>query len=263
VLKPYTGTTAWRKITIGTWRRAGDPSIYSSIEFDARPLLAKMAELKQQNIEISPTIIAAKAIAIAIKENDSLNAFVRLGRVYHRNSVDIFLQVAPKKNQDDLSGVVIRNCANKTFSEIASEFYDKAKQIRKGDDKSFERTKKLFHLLPGWFVGPLIDVMGFILYTLNIWSPLVNAPKDGFGSAMLTSIGSLGLDHAFAPLVPYSRCPFVIAVGKIKDQVVAVDGVPEVVPMISFCATLDHRIVDGVGAAKLVKSLRRYMANPY
>lgn len=262
-LKPYKGTSSWRKITIGTWGKGGDPSIYSEANYDARPILAKVEELAARGIKISPTIIAAKAIAVALKKNQHLNAFVRLGRVYHRDGVDIFLQVAADKKSEDLSGVVIRDCDSKSLEEIGTEFYEKAQSIRRGEDKIFTRTKKAFHLLPGWFAGPLLNSLSFVLYALNIWSPLLNAPRDGFGSAMVTSIGSLGLEHAFAPLVPYARCPFVIAVGKIRDEVVARDGQAVVQPTITFCVTLDHRIVDGVGAAKMSKSLKKYLSDPY
>jgi len=262
-LKPYKGTSSWRKITIGTWGNGGDPSIYSQADYDARPILAKIDALKSQGSKVTPTIIAAKAIAVALKNNPHLNGFVRMGRVYHRDGVDIFLQVAADKKSEDLSGVVIRDCDSKSLDEIAEEFYEKAKSIRNGEDKVFTRTKKAFHILPGWFAGPLLNSLSFVLYALNIWSPLLNAPRDGFGSAMVTSIGSLGLEHAFAPLVPYARCPFVIAVGKIRDDVVARDGEAVVQPTITFCVTLDHRVIDGVGAAKMAKSLKRYLADPH
>jgi hypothetical protein len=46
-------------------------------------------------------------------------------------------------------------------------------------------------------------------------------PKDAFGSAMVTHVGSMGLDAAFSPLVPYSRTPMLVAVGAAKPRPIA------------------------------------------
>ena len=53
-------------------------------------------------------------------------------------------------------------------------------------------------------------------------------PKDPFGGATITNIGSLGLDTGFVPLVPYTRVPIFVAPGKIDDVPVVENG--KVVP---------------------------------
>src|SRR3989339_201630 len=262
-LLPYKKNSPWRKVAVGTWRKLGDPSVYGEMYFDARPCLRVIEEHRLRNIKITPIIIAAKAIAVALDKVPSANVLQRFGRVYRRKNVDIFLQVATDDDGEDLSGLVIRNCHKRPLDEIAEEVRKKVVEIRTGEEKEYSKSKGIMELLPGWFVGPLLDTLAFILYNLNFWSPLIGAPRDGFGSAMVTSIGSLGLERAYAPLVPYSRCPMVIAVGKIGDQVVAENGAPVVRPMIPFSSTIDHRVIDGVGIKRLVASVQEYLKNPY
>ncbi len=90
----------------------------------------------------------------------------------------------------------------------------------------------------------------------------MGVPKDSFGSIMLTNVGSLGLDEAFAPLVPYSRIPILIAAGSVQDKAVVRDGKIVVGKVIKLCATFDHRVIDGVHASHLSKSLKQIFANP-
>src|SRR5262249_21267720 len=97
---------------------------------------------------------------------------------------------------------------------------------------------------------------------LNIWTPLLGTPRDPFGSIMITNIGSLGLDMAFAPLVPYSRVPMLIALGAVREEPVVRGGQITVGKMIRLCSTFDHRVIDGVHAANMVRTAKAIFANP-
>ena len=79
---------------------------------------------------------------------------------------------------------------------------------------------------------------------------------------MVTSLGSLGLESAFVPLVAYSRVPLVVAPGRITDQPVVENG--QVVPgkVMSLNVTLDHRMIDGAHATVLARVLREILEDP-
>ena len=80
---------------------------------------------------------------------------------------------------------------------------------------------------------------------------------------MITNIGSLGLDVAFVPLVPYSHVPILLAVGAVKDTPVVENG--QVVPgkIMAVNATFDHRIIDGFHASAMSKVLKAWIEDPY
>jgi pyruvate dehydrogenase E2 component (dihydrolipoamide acetyltransferase) len=97
---------------------------------------------------------------------------------------------------------------------------------------------------------------------LNIHLPKLGMPKDPFGTAVITNVGMFGIDTAFAPFVPLGRAPLLLLVTAVKDRVVAVNGKPEVRPVLRLCATFDHRIVDGSAAGRLSQIITRLVANP-
>ena len=88
-------------------------------------------------------------------------------------------------------------------------------------------------------------------------------PRDPFGSIMITNIGSLGLEQAYVPLVPYSRVPLLVAMGAVEDVPLVEDGAVVVGKVMRVCATFDHRVLDGSHAAAMSKTLRAWMEHPF
>src|SRR5690606_3426514 len=117
-------------------------------------------------------------------------------------------------------------------------------------------------LMPGFIVRPLLGISGIIMYAFNLWSPLLGTPRDPFGSAMITNIGSIGLDTAFAPLVPYSRVPLILVLGSVREAPWVRDGQLVVAKIIRMSATVDHRLIDGVHGSRMSKTLTAILADP-
>ncbi|MBF0316236.1 MAG: 2-oxo acid dehydrogenase subunit E2 [Oligoflexia bacterium] len=250
--------SAWRKVAIGTWKTCGDPSIYGNIEIDATPILESVERFATKGIKVTPTTIIAKLTALSMAEYPMLNSVLRFGKLYQRESIDVFLQVsAPNKQEDNLSGITIRNCDKKSVFEISEEIVKKSARIKEGDDHEYKKMKAIMLLLPGMVVGPMIRLVEFIMMDLNLWSPLLNAPRDSFGSVMVTSVGMMGIESGFAPLVPYSRCPLLVTVGEIRSRPWVINGEVVVRPVMNLGFTLDHRIMDGVGASVVLKAFKQ------
>jgi pyruvate/2-oxoglutarate dehydrogenase complex dihydrolipoamide acyltransferase (E2) component len=80
---------------------------------------------------------------------------------------------------------------------------------------------------------------------------------------MITNVGSLGLEEAYVPLVPYSRVPLVLALGAIREAPVVRDGAVAIERTMKLCATLDHRVLDGAHAAAMADTLRAWLEDPF
>jgi pyruvate dehydrogenase E2 component (dihydrolipoamide acetyltransferase) len=178
--------------------------------------------------------------------------------------VDIFLHVAMDTIGEDLSGVVIRNLDKKTLIEVAREVNERVRDLKLNGDPSFTKIKNTIRFVPSFILRHALDLTGFILYSLNLWTPALNVARDPFGSAMVTNIGSLGADFAFTPIPYYSRVPFIMSIGAVKKApwVNPETNQIEVAPLCKLGVTFDHRIIDGVHAANMSKSFKRYMENP-
>ncbi len=262
-LGPPLRLSSWRKVAIGTWRSAGDPSVYGIADLQARPAIDYLEKIKDRTgVRVTLTHFAGRAVAEVLSRHHEINAILRWGRLYPRKSVDIFFQVASDGKGRDLSGTTIREADKKSIEAIGREMQERIDRIRTQGDPEFKQMKGLFGMLPGFLAGPLLSISGFIMYSLNLWSPLMGAPRDPFGSAMITNIGSLGLETAFAPLVPYSRVPLLISMGAVVDKPVVQDGKVVAAPVVRLCVTFDHRLVDGVHAAKMYKTLEAIFRDP-
>lgn len=262
-LGPAIRSSSWRKVAIGTWRSAGDPSIYGIAEVDVAPAQAYLEKVRAKTgHKITLTHFVGKAVALTLAKHPDINCILRFGRLYPRKNVDVFFQVASDDTGKDLSGMTIRHADRKSIVEIAQEMRERADRIRKQGDPEFKKMKSTMGMLPGFLSRYVLGFAGWFMYTLNLWTPLLGSPRDPFGSCMITSIGSLGLDMAFAPLVPYSRIPLLIAVGAARETPVARGGKLDIALISRLCVTIDHRLIDGTHAAKMSKTIHEVFADP-
>ena len=72
----------------------------------------------------------------------------------------------------------------------------------------------------------------------------------------------LGIQRGLAPLLPFYPCPIIVAVGKIEEKPLVIDGEVVVREVLPLTMTFDHRLIDGVGAGKMIKAITEYMVNP-
>lgn len=249
---------SWRRIALGTWHAPGDPSVYGVLEIDARRIAERQRRWRERGAK-APTItaIVARATALTLRRHPQINGLIRWGRIYNRETVDVFLQTAVDDEGKELSGLVLEKADTKPLADIVAEIGAKARAIREGNDAAFSQAKATFSRLPVFLTRFVLNAMSFLLYTLNLDMRWAGLPKDPFGGVMITSIGSLGLDEAYGPLVPYSKVPLLIAVGALRERAV-VDEHGKVVaaPRFKLCVTFDHRFVDGVHGAKMARTVR-------
>jgi pyruvate dehydrogenase E2 component (dihydrolipoamide acetyltransferase) len=73
------------------------------------------------------------------------------------------------------------------------------------------------------------------------------------GTFTISNLGMFSVDSFSAIITPPQAA--ILAVGRIADRVVAVNGQPAVRPMMTLTLSSDHRVVDGAGAAKFMNDL--------
>src|SRR5688572_12832232 len=80
------------------------------------------------------------------------------------------------------------------------------------------------------------------------------------GTFTITNLGMYGID-AFSAIIVTPQAA-ILAVGRIGDRVVAVDGQPAVRPMLTLTLSSDHRVVDGAQAAQFFNDLAEAIRTP-
>ncbi len=248
---------------MGSWRPTGDSSVFVELDLVLDHVLNYQA-VENTNLNA----VFAKLLATAIDANDitrQINSIVRWGKIYQRKNIDLFFHVA--NSPTDLAGVRIERPHQKQLAMLSSEFVSEVKSLRESGDTKFKRVKGLFRFVPGWCSRTVLNLTGFVSYTLNLNLSVFGVPKDAFGSVMVTNVGSLGIDGGFTVIAPYTRIPCVIAICSVqKKPVVEMDEAGRdmlvIRRVVRLGMTIDHRIVDGFHIAEFVRQLKQLCMKP-
>jgi len=255
----------WRKVALSAWNRPNEPVIYCRTTLRPESAISFLEKVnKNSETRITMTHLIGKICGIILSEHEDLNSSILFKKAYVREGSDVFFHVSliDENGKENLSGAKIDNCAKKTIFEISKELNREAKTIKKGEDITFLKIKKVMKLTPLFFVSALVRLTAFIQYRLNLWSPLLKTKQDSFGAMMLTNIGSLDFEEAFVPFSHYTNVNSIIAMGKIIEAPVIENGEVKVGLTQNFCWTIDHRVIDGSGGAKVLKTFKKYYENP-
>jgi pyruvate/2-oxoglutarate dehydrogenase complex dihydrolipoamide acyltransferase (E2) component len=257
----------FRRLAVGSWHTAYDPSIYGAIDVRMESALAYMdAFHRRTGRRLTVTHLVTRAVAMALRRCPEANAVLRWSRVHLRRRIDVSVLVLQPRSGDlgpDLAACIIRDADQGTLAEFVADFDLRLERVRSHRDEAMAQGKRTLRRVPMLLMGAVLRLVSFVSYTLNWNLRAFGVPRDPFGGATVTNVGSLGLDTAFVPLVPYTRVPFFVAPGEIREvPVVAAD---RVVPgkVMRLCATLDHRIIDGAHARVLAQVMRECLERPF
>lgn len=263
--------STFRRLAVASWSASRDPTIHGSLEVDASAALAYLEDLHARTGERATiTHLVGRALAVVLAERPDVNVLVRWQRFYQREDVDIFFQVALQAESADpgaldLSGIVVRRADHKSVADIAREFTERVAAIREDRDPELAGIRRALGRIPPLLLRPVHAVLDVLQYTFNLRLP--GLPRDSFGSAAVTNVGMFGARWAYAPLFPPAHCPIVVLVGAVTPRpwvVTGPDGALQVAvrPVLPLHATLDHRVLDGVQAARLSARLEELLMDP-
>jgi pyruvate dehydrogenase E2 component (dihydrolipoamide acetyltransferase) len=266
-LIPKTDISSFRKLAIGSWQTAYDPTVYGTLAVRMEKSLAYIEKFRQvHGVKLTVTHLVAKAVAEALAKCPDANAILRFNKIYLRKTVTLSVLVVQTDQGDgkvDLTAAKIDDADKKTLLDMAKEMQAAIDKVRMRKDQALEKSKGTIHAMPHFFMNTFMKLLSFFMYTLNIDLSFAGMPKDPFGGATITNVGSLGLDVAYVPLVPYTRVPIFVAPGAVSDEPVVQDG--QVIPgkIMRINASFDHRFIDGFHASVLSKTMREMLENPF
>ena len=79
----------------------------------------------------------------------------------------------------------------------------------------------------------------------------------GKGTFTVSNLGMFGIDNFTAIINPPESA--ILAVGAVKDEVVAIDGGIGVRPIMKVTLCSDHRVIDGATSAQFLQSVKTYL----
>lgn len=125
--------------------------------------------------------------------------------------------------------------------------------------------------IPNGLVVPVIkqaDQKGFAELT-NISKKLVKSARENRltsdelsgGTFTISNLGMYAVD-SFTPIINQPESG-ILGVGRIREQVVSVNGAIEVRPQMALSLSFDHRVIDGAPAAQFLTDVKNILENPY
>ncbi|TFH24117.1 MAG: hypothetical protein E4H03_04430 [Myxococcales bacterium] len=166
---PASRLSTWRRIALQLWDDPRDPTVYGNLEINMTRALEYLEVLSRETgKKVTVTHLVTKAIARALAAHPEANAIITGRRIYMRQSIDVYCQVATDSGRD-LSGVKVTDVEHKSVAEIAATLAQSIRNVRSGDDGS-EGTKKAVLTAPGFVLGPLMALVDYASYRYrSIW----------------------------------------------------------------------------------------------
>jgi pyruvate dehydrogenase E2 component (dihydrolipoamide acetyltransferase) len=124
------------------------------------------------------------------------------------------------------------------------------------------KAASMFKLIPAPLIGVALRASTALTYDLGLDLRRFGVPFDGFGSVMVTNVGSFGLTSGYPPILPFSRCPLLILVGEVQSRPTVYQGEIVARPILPLGITFDHRLLDGYQAGVLAKRFREVIEHP-
>ena len=80
------------------------------------------------------------------------------------------------------------------------------------------------------------------------------------GTFTITHLGAFGID-VFDPII-VSPQSCILGVGRIADKPIVIDKSVAIRSMMNLCLSFDHRVLDGVPAARFMQRMKELLENP-
>jgi pyruvate dehydrogenase E2 component (dihydrolipoamide acetyltransferase) len=240
------------------WGEHSSPQVLGFDDVDMTEAHKLIEDIKEAfDVKVTATHLTVATIAAILKNKPHLNAVRVGGRAMQRKDVDIFVQVAVGVgDKADLSGIKIRNADTKNVIELAEEISDRARKVRKGEDKDIEQSKRLADAMPSTILRQFVNFVTFLSFDAGMDLTKIGVKPDPFGSVMVSNVAPFGVHAGFAPLIPAARTPIIILIGRTDPKPVVIDGEIVIRPIQRMTATFDHRLLDGYQIGVICSELK-------
>ena len=200
-------------------------------------------------------------MAIVLKKYPEMYGYIKFGRYDTKEGVDICCLVEVGGGKE-LANTTLVDCEKKSFQEIQKEFDKSVKLLktRKNKDQNFKM--KIFKFIPTFLTGPFTQIVSY-LSSIGLKIKAIGLKRFEFGSCVITSIGSLGIEDSYAPIPPLTFAPLLLTLCKMynvnkKNE----EGKIETKTYLRMNFTADYRFFSPKTASALFRDIHLYGEDP-
>ncbi len=204
-------------------------------------------------------------LARVINERRYLLRFIANKKIYEHDEIKISF-IAKKKFEDCGEEQVITYLAkpehnvldvgryiNKEVNALRSESVDKNRPPKPSDIQN----------IPDFFVHIFTAFLRFMNKHFARFMPKMAMREDpSFSTALVSNLGSIGLDAIYHHLNNYGSCSMMFTLGVIKFEEHNIDGLRKYKTLIDISSIFDERIADGYYFARTFDLINQYLKHP-
>lgn len=239
----------------------------SQVYFDQDLVIKRMEEYinnkAEQNIKISIMDIVFAGIVRILAERPKLNRFVINGRIYARNKITLAITIKKSlTDEGDETTVKVDFDGTENLFEVKEKLQSLIAQNK--DTSAANDTDKFAKVLSKIPTGILKFAVGLIKFLdkKGILPKSIIELSPFHTSAVVTNVGSIGIDSIYHHIYNFGTTSMFFAIGKKKKSYVFEDDEIYKEKCINLAFVGDERICDGYYYASSFRSLVRYLTHP-
>ena len=251
-----------KKINYTSWKNPYDPQTYTTLKLDITKILPYLKQKEEQiKVHLTPTIFAIKLMAIVLKKYPEVYGYIKFGRYDTKEGVDICCLVEVGGGKE-LANTTLIDCEKKNFQEIQNEFDKSVKSLKSRKNKDQNFKMKIFKFIPTFLTGPFTQIVSY-LSSIGLNISAIRLKRFEFGSCVITSIGSLGIEDSYAPIPPLTFAPLLLTLCK-KYNVIKKneEGKLETRTYLRMNFTADYRFFSPKTASCIFRDIHLYGEDP-
>ncbi|HEY1760779.1 MAG TPA: 2-oxo acid dehydrogenase subunit E2 [Bryobacteraceae bacterium] len=221
-------------------RAIDPPGALLAVEVDMSRPAALRSEKRLVGVSVTYTQIVIVAIAAALQQLPELHRMVAGNKRLTSDTIDICLSVAGENVVTPV--VILKDAERRTLELIGQEIKEKTAVARASDQKLTAFLNKW-----GWVVPAAFARRALIRFLLSRTS----YRRTVSGTFQLTALGTV---DQIAPFLFNTAAA--VGMGEVRDRVIAVDGRPEVRPTAVLTCCCDHKVWNGMDAARFLNAVK-------
>jgi pyruvate/2-oxoglutarate dehydrogenase complex dihydrolipoamide acyltransferase (E2) component len=223
---------------------SGKPAYHQSLEVDFERVQRAIARAKEHGVRLTYAHVLVRAAALALAANPDLHTLLCGNRVFGPKHVDIGLSISADTSVVPV--LRIDRADEKSVQAIALQIAGNTNAVRKQHEDLIALLDRWGWLVPFRFLRQSMLRMAFRSFRFR---------HHGCGTLQVSVMP--GVDVAATPL--FNTAAILVA-GQVKDRVVAVDGVPKVLPTAHLTCSADHRVWNGQAGLRFLRAVQEVLA---
>ncbi len=258
---------SFKKVLTYTCPTRDESSLYFKerleIENAIKLLLEKnKGKSAEDRISIFHLIVAAYIRTVV--ERPQVNTFVSGHKFYQRNEISFSLVAKKEMSDEGIEGLVkVKFSPMDTIEQVAARM-KKAVLVGKSDKGSSSEREVDFLMSLPQPITSLVMWLYKLLDTNNLMPGFMIDNDPSYSTALITNLGSIGVDGVFHHLFNWGNSGVIMAIGKVKkvplyDTRTAEERKTRV---LDIYFTLDDRLADGTYYCNSLKTFKKYIEQP-